>query len=421
MKSALRREIINLFIAGTIILVLGVVTGFMQELFLLAMLGYIAWNLYNLSLMVVWLSRPSKNLPESHGIWDEIYYQLYHLYRRQRKAKKKLSSIVMRFQESTQAMPFAAIVLNSNYEIQWFNRAASNLFNLHQSPDVGVRINNLIRDPGFSDYLARQQFDDSFEFIFNQRQVQLSITQYGSGQYLLSARDVTQQRLIDDMRRDFIANASHELRTPITVISGYAEAMLGNVDDSGRAPLENILQQTERMQKIIEDLILLAKLESRDKSVELERFDLAELLNDIYQDAKVLDQGRHELILSAETAVLEGSREELHMAVSNLVTNAIRYTPDGGTIRLYSMSKNSYVMAGVEDTGIGIMPEHLPRLTERFYRVDAGRSREKGGTGLGLAIVKHVLDRNNGTLYIDSVPGEGTDFRCEFSHAGDVT
>ena len=221
MKSALRREIINLSIAGFIVLVLGLVTGLTFELLTLALLGYIAWNLYNLSQMARWLTRPSKNLPESVGLWDEVYYQLYNLYRRQRKAKKKLSSIVMRFQESTQAMPFAAIVLNSNYEIEWFNRAASSLFNLHQSPDVGVRVSNLIRDPGFSDYLSKQKFDDSFEFEFNQRQILLSITKYGSGQYLLSARDITRQRLIDDMRRDFIANASHELRTPITVISGY--------------------------------------------------------------------------------------------------------------------------------------------------------------------------------------------------------
>jgi two-component system phosphate regulon sensor histidine kinase PhoR len=421
MKSAIRRELLNLSIAGIIVLVLGLVTGLMVELFILAMLGYIAWNLYNLSLMVRWLNKPSKNLPESAGMWDEVYYQLYHLYRRQRKAKKKLSSIVMRFQESTQAMPFAAIVLNSNHEIKWFNRAASSLFNLYQSPDVGVPIINLIRDPGFSEYLSKQKFDDSFEFVFNQRQVILNVTKYGSGQYLLSARDVTQQRLIDDMRRDFIANASHELRTPITVISGYAEALLSSADDSGRVPLENILQQTERMQKIIEDLIVLAKLESREKTVELETVNLADLLGEIYNDAKVIDDNRHELILSAEPIVIEGHRDELRMAISNLITNAIRYTPDGGTIRLYSTTNNGFAIAGVEDTGIGIMPEHLPRLTERFYRVDAGRSREKGGTGLGLAIVKHILDHHNANLYIDSIPGEGTDFRCEFARSSSVT
>ena len=420
MKTALRREILALLFAVCIVIVLGSMTGLMLELLLVTMCLYVVWSLYNISLMIRWLSKPSKNHPKSVGIWDEIYYQLYHLYRRQRKAKKKLSSIVMRFQESTQAMPFAAIVLNSNNEIQWFNRAAGHMFNLQQGRDIGERITSLIRNPEFFLYLSKKKFDDAFEFKFNYRQISLSVTPYSSGDYLVNAIDITQQRMMDDMRRDFIANASHELRTPITVIAGYAEILQDQVDTDSAVPIKKILQQTDRVQKIIEDLMVLARLESRDTLVDIDKIDIAEVLSDVYSDAKILDEDRHELILAAEPAIIEGSRDELQMAVLNLVTNAIRYTPEKNSIRIYSEKKNGHVVFGVNDSGIGIMPEHLPRLTERFYRVDPGRSREQGGTGLGLAIVKHVADRHDARLLINSVLGEGSDFRLEFELGHDA-
>ncbi len=224
------------------------------------------------------------------------------------------------------------------------------------------------------------------------------------------------------MRRDFISNASHELRTPLTVMSGYIEFLQHNADDKIKIPLENIQQQTVRMNKIITELIDLAKLESAAAVDYTNVIDIKTLLNDVYDEAVALDQDRHQLELAIEnespdnilTSHLNGSYEELRMAFSNLLTNALRYTPEGENIKLFATSHDTGVTVGVQDKGVGINYEHIPRLTERFYRVDEGRSRERGGTGLGLAIVKHVLDRHNAHLHILSEPGQGSTFCCEF-------
>ncbi len=414
MNSGLRREIINLVASGAFIIILGALTGYTLELLIAGLTGYIAWHLYNLSRLIRWLSKPTKVLPESIGIWDELNYQIYHLYQRQRKARKKLKTIVGRFQNSTQALPIAAIALNKNNEIEWFNQAAARIFNLQQAKDTGNRINNLVRQPVFTNYLLKRDFQEMIELEFNHRQLSLCITPYGHDQFLLTARDITQQRQLDDMRRDFVANASHELRTPLTVISGFVEALCDQADEKIKVPLEKIHHQTVRMQQILDELIVLARLESRLAPLLHDRVDLEELVQQVYSEALILDHDHHKIILSTQPASIMGNRVELQMALTNLVTNAIRYTPESGTIRLFISVNNDGVHVGVEDNGIGIMPEHIGRLTERFYRVDPGRSREQGGTGLGLAIVKHVLDRHNASLHVHSVPGEGSLFRCDF-------
>jgi two-component system phosphate regulon sensor histidine kinase PhoR len=415
MNPGLRKEIIKLITAGTLIAALGALTGFTLEFLLAGLLGYLGWYLYNLAQLINWLGKPNKVLPESVGIWSEIYYQLYHLYDRQRKARKKLKNIVNRFQSSTQALPIAAIALNNNNEIEWFNRAAEKLFNLQYPQDVGNRINNLIRVPAFTAYLVKKDTADSLDFEFNHRQLTSSITPYGHKQRLLTARDITLQRQLEDMQRDFIANASHELRTPITVIAGFVEVLQEQVGSAHiKAPLEKIQQQTVRMQQILEDLIILARLEAVQTPLLHERVDLEEMLQLVYNDALVLDRGRHQLNISTQPASIIGNRVELQMAISNLVTNAIRYTPDDGEIRIFNTVDDDGVHVGVEDSGIGIMPEHISRLTERFYRVDPGRSKKHGGTGLGLAIVKHILDRHHALLQIKSVPGDGSLFQCDF-------
>jgi two-component system phosphate regulon sensor histidine kinase PhoR len=414
MNSGVRREVTYLVASGVFILLLGALTGYTLELLVAGLIAYVAWCLYNLSRLIKWLSKPTKVLPESIGIWDELYYQIYHLYQRQRKARKKLKTIVDRFQSSTQALPIAAIALNKSNEIEWYNQAAERIFNLQHAIDVGNRINNLIRKPAFTNYLLKRDFSQMVELEFNHRQLSLCITPYGHDQFLLTARDITQQKQLDDMRRDFVANASHELRTPLTVISGFVEALCEQADSRIRTPLEKIQQQTVRMQQILEDLIILARLESKLAPLLHNSVDLEELVRQIYNDAVMLDHGRHEIILSTQPASIMGNSVELQMAITNLVTNAIRYTPEHGTIRLFVCIDNDGVHVGVEDNGIGIMPEHIDRLTERFYRVDPGRSREQGGTGLGLAIVKHVLDRHKASLHVHSVPGEGSLFRCDF-------
>ena len=415
MNAGLRREIIYLVASGLFILILGALTGYTLELLVAGLIGYITWFLYNLSRLIKWLDRPTKVFPESAGIWNELYYQIHHLYQRQRKARKKLKTIVNRFQDSTQALPVAALVLNRSNEIEWFNRAAEQIFNLQPTKDAGTRISNLIRQPAFTNYLLKRDFKEMIELEFNHRQLSLCITPYAHDQFLLTARDITQQQQLDNMRRDFVANASHELRTPITVIAGFAEAMCEQADSKMKAPLERIQQQTVRMQQILEDLIILARLESKHAPLLHDRVNLEELVQQVYNDAIMLDYERHMITISTQPASIMGNSVELQMALTNLVTNAIRYTPEKGIISLFISVDDDGVHVGVEDNGIGIMPEHIDRLTERFYRVDPGRSREQGGTGLGLAIVKHVLDRHKASLHVHSVPGEGSLFRCDFA------
>ena len=430
MTPNLKRELILLLIWMLFMLVTGLINDSVFVFLFTGLSVYTLWTLYNLNKLSKWLAHPSKHTPEATGIWADVYYQLYYMYKRQRKARRKLTSILNRFQKSTQALPDATIVLNKSNEIEWFNPAAGQMFNLQTGSDVGNRINNLIRQPKFVHYLLKKDFTNPVKFSVRQKKIIVGITPYGDGQYLITARDITSLSKIDDMRRNFISNASHELRTPLTVMSGYIEFLQDKADHKTKIPLEKIQQQTVRMNKIITELMDLAKLESAAAVDYTNRVDIKTLLNDVYKEALSLDQNKHtiELVINTEDQEsnlaphLNGNYDELRMAFSNLLTNAIRYTPETKVIKLFSSSHETGQETGhktgiaisVQDQGIGISYEHIPRLTERFYRVDEGRSREKGGTGLGLAIVKHVLDRHNASLHIISEPGKGSTFRCEF-------
>ena len=415
MNNALRQEVEILLTGLFIALIVGFFAGNILFWLLLVLALYCGWSFYNLVRLARWLSNPGKQVPETIGIWDEIYYQLYHLYRRQRRAKRKLSSILTRFQQSTQALPYATIVLNKDKEIEWFNTAAKRMFDLSSGHDVGQRIDNLIRIPKFAQYLNKNKYDDPLEFEFNENNVLITMTPYGNGQYLLGGHDVTQRHKLDDMRKHFIANASHELRTPLTVIAGYLEAVQENADEKMKMPLERIQEQTGRMQKLLEELISLSKLETSEVTDDPDDVFLPDLLEEVYKVAQEYDHGRHEIKLETEELTVPGDRDELRTAFTNLMTNAIRYSAEGTTIKLYCKTKDLATVIGVEDQGVGISDEHRHRLTERFYRVDPGRSREHGGTGLGLAIVKHILDRHDARLIIRSEPGRGSTFECQFS------
>ena len=422
MTPRLQRELIFLSTYFFVLLLLGAIFGSYSTFLLVGLCLYLAWTLYNLNRLSKWLAKPTKHSPEAIGIWDEVYYQLYNLYKRQRSARKKLASMLNRFQKSTQALPYGTIVLNEYNEIEWMNPAAAQLFGFHHRIDVGQRIDNLIRLPDFARYLNKKKFDKPLKFKLNMRNMILSITPYAKNQYLLSARDITSLSRIDDMRRDFISNASHELRTPLTVISGYVEYLSYKADDDTRVPLDNMAEQITRMNHIISELIELARIESSQSVDFTVSIEIDDLINEVYRDARELDQENHQISLDIDTDSLKkidtlklyGNYDELRMALSNLMTNAVRYTPDGGDIKLFVSANDSTLSIGVQDTGVGISYEHIPRLTERFYRVDEGRSREVGGTGLGLAIVKHVLDRHNAELYIQSEVGRGSLFRCDF-------
>ena len=426
MTAQLQRELVVLSVWLFIMLLIGIIVDSISVLLLIGLLLYVGWNLHNLNKLSRWLANPSKQLPEAIGLWDEVYYQLHNLYKRQRRARKKLASILSRFQKSTQALPYATIVLNTFNEVEWFNPAASQLFDLQPRIDVGQRIDNLIRLPAFAKYIQRKAFDDPLKFTLNNKKLILNVTKYGDEQYLLSARDITSLSRIDEMRRDFISNASHELRTPLTVISGYIEFLShkvrDDVSDDNRVPLEKIEEQISRMNNIIAELIELARLESSPSVDHSVRVEIDALINEVYSQGLVLDKNEHVISLDIDTGKLRkmdslslyGNHDELRMAISNLLTNAIRYTPAGGDIKLFVAADDSTISVGVQDSGVGINYEHIPRLTERFYRVDEGRSREVGGTGLGLAIVKHILDRHKANLTIQSEPGKGSLFRCDF-------
>lgn len=414
MSKGLSQELLLIGVAMLLVLVIGWAFNSTGTLFLIVLVMYVLWHLYNLHRLTRWLNSPSKNTPETSGVWDEVYYQLYQLYQRQRTARRKLTTMLSKFQESTQALPYATAVLNEYFEIDWFNAAAKNMFNLRASNDVGQRIDNLIRQPRFVTYIKSRDYTKPLEFSLADTRILVTVTPYGSGQYLLIARDITERTNLDAMRRDFIANASHELRTPITVISGFVEVLREQGGKELQEPLEKIQKQAERMELILKELLQLARLESADYTDQPESVDTVSLLQEIYQDALLLDNSKHQIMLTTTPITMMGSREELRMAFSNLVSNALRYTPDKRAIRIFSSADERGVRVCVEDEGIGVTYEHLSRLTERFYRVDPGRSRDQGGTGLGLAIVKHVLDRHRGELLIQSTPGKGSVFCCHF-------
>ncbi|VAW65734.1 Phosphate regulon sensor protein PhoR (SphS) [hydrothermal vent metagenome] len=395
-------------------LILGAMFDVALPALFVALLCYVLWNLYNLNRLIFWLNKPSKETPEAMGVWDEAFFQLHNKHKRQKKSRKKLTKMLKRFQKSTRALPYATIVLNANNEIEWFNPASKLLFGFRTGLDVGQRIDNLIRQPTFIKYISKKEFYEPLVFENKDKHILLNITNYGKGQTLISARDITQRIRLDEMRRDFISDASHELRTPLTVISGYIEMLQNSVDDSVKFPVDKIQQQTLRMEKIIAELIELAKLETSEVADSNEPVDIEKLLNEVFAEAKAYDNESHVLNFKYNAIKINGSYEEIRVAISNLLTNAIRYTPAGGIITLSTLMDGEGSYIHVDDNGEGISYQHIPRLTERFYRVDSGRSREKGGTGLGLAIVKQILDRHGAQLQIKSEPGKGSRFSCFF-------
>ena len=319
--------------------------------------------------------------------------------------------------ECTDALQDGGIILNSAHEIVWFNSAVTNLLGLDPARDRGQRVDNLIRHPDFVAY----QEDPQGEVVIPsprdpERHLAIQLVPYGKGQSLAIIRDVTRQIRLERTRRDFIANASHELRSPLTVISGYLDALAegGELPESWEAPITETQRQVDRMTTILSDLIELTRLESSEDEAEYEFVNVRELLEPIHAEFSNRSKSpRLELRLDAELALL-GNESEVHSIFFNLINNAVRFTSEAGDIQIQWRRDGAAAVFSVADTGIGIQEEHLPRITERFYRVDKGRSRETGGTGLGLAIVKHALQRHNGRLSIESQMGKGSTFGCHF-------
>jgi two-component system phosphate regulon sensor histidine kinase PhoR len=411
-------RIASLLVLG---LILGLIVGRLAVGLALVLAGALAWQLVNLFRLDYWLrDRSARNPPDAGGIWGDVISQVVRLHRRKRYHKQRLLQLFREIRHSTAAMPDGVVVLNAHGEIIWFNRMASRLLGLRRKADLGLRLGNLIRQPEFLRYLQKGEFVEPLLVPPHAGQglaLSFQVVPYGGNQQLILVRDVTRQVELESLRKDFVANASHELRSPLTVISGYLETVEQDsaLDPSLRPPLQEMRRQAERMNAIVRDLLELSRLDALDEEADGEPIDVHALAGLLRKD--VLARPRHPRIalLIQSDARLRGDESEVLSAFSNLVDNAAKYTAPEGQIEVrWWVSEAGEGCFAVRDTGIGIPQEHLPRLTERFYRVDAGRSRATGGSGLGLAIVKHVLQHHGGRLEIDSAPGKGSTFTCAF-------
>jgi len=393
--------------------------GALVALALLAagMLGVAAWHLIQLDALARWAgSALEEAVPEGRGAWAIAYAALYRRVRLRSARQRDLRLALDRFVSGAEALPEGVVVLDGANRIQWANPRARTHLGIELRHDAGAPIVNLVRQPAFVQYLANGDFSEPV-VIDSQREagmtLSIQIVPFGMEQKLLMSRDITRLEAVARLRRDFIANVSHELKTPLTVLTGFLETLADmRLEERQRQRyLALMAEQAQNMQRLVDDLLTLSALES-EHSVPLEaEFAIVPLLLQVSADAKALSGGRHEITLNIrDQANVLGSRDELASAFGNLVSNAVRYTPDGGRIALDWRASAKGGEFTVADTGIGIAAEHIPRLTERFYRVDRSRSRATGGTGLGLAIVKHVLIRHQAELAIDSAPAQGSRF-----------
>ncbi len=414
----------HLLLLVTGCLLIGLVTGYYGWSLAAGVALYLGWTLKQLLRLHDWLRnhQPDEAPPDGYGLWGEVFDSIYHLQRRDQRVRGRLQAVIDRVQESTAALKDAVVMLDSDGNLEWWNRAAETLLGLKTPQDSGQPVTNLVRHPRFKEYFEQDNYAEPLDIpspVNDHLRIQLYITRYGNNEHLMLVRDVTRLHQLEQMRKDIIANVSHELRTPLTVICGYLETLLDNVDDVNprwKRPLSQMQQQGERMQTLLNDLLLLAKLEATDYPSDNQPVPIDSLLRTIKNDAQALSGQRNQTItLDVEADVaLKGSETELRSAFSNLVFNAVKYTQDGGHIRIRWWSDGSGAHLSVQDSGVGIDSKHLPRLTERFYRVDSSRNASTGGTGLGLAIVKHVLLRHRARLEISSVLGHGSTFTCHF-------
>jgi two-component system phosphate regulon sensor histidine kinase PhoR len=360
-------------------------------------------------------------VPSAPGLWGEIYYRLHRLAKRWHAQVRQVEQQHSRFIQGIQASPNGVVMLDEHNQIEWCNAIAEKHFGLDAKRDVRQHVTHLVRQPDFVRYLNGQKYDEALTMrgmgINRQHVLSVQVFPYGDNRKLILTQDITELERTDAMRRDFVANVSHELKTPLTVLSGFLETVRElpiSELDRGRY-LEIMEQQAARMQNIVNDLLVLANLEGDAKPPADHTIDMRAVLRHLRDDALGLSAGRHQVVFDCDDELnVVGAESEIMSALGNLVSNAIRYTPDGGSIRVAWHADRDGVVFSVTDTGLGIPAEHIPRLTERFYRVDRSRSRDTGGTGLGLAIVKHVLQRHDAHLHIASEEGKGSTFSVRF-------
>ena len=417
----------TLLVKVVIVLVIsGVIGYFFDHVFLTVSIAaiFLLFRQYqNLFKLVDWLWHgKSITPPRAEGLWGGIYDGLYQRIRKHRRKQKKLNNRIREFKDGAEALPDAVIVLNKDLSIVWGNKKAHSLIGIRFPGDIGLRIDNLIRTPEFVNYIYKGSYETPCVIVdpLNvEVKIELRIMQYGRNQLLLIARDISKLHRLEEMRRDFVANVSHELKTPLTVVRGYVEMLTASEDiiaPHWQKAYETIETQVTRMDRLVGQLLTLSRVENTDETENFKLVDLSKLINSIVDDAQWLNQDKqHKIIdnISPDIAI-QGLEHELKSACSNLVSNAINYTAERGEITI-SLSKDSHkITFSVKDTGSGIRPTDVNRLTERFFRVDKSRSRDTGGSGLGLAIVKHVVNHHNAELSIQSQWQKGSEFKIHF-------
>ncbi len=411
----------NLLLTVVVALIIGLIIGYPGWTLAAALIVWAAYQVKQFNRLQQWLMRNEHTeVPESEGYWGELFDEIARNQKRQQLRTQSLRNVIHRFQQSSAALSDAIVIIDSQNHLEWWNRAAEHLLGMKVQTDRGRSVMNLLRDPRFVRYYRKGQYDEPLQLnspINEEKVLEYRITRFGADDRILVARDITRIKQLEQTRQDFVANASHELRTPLTVIRGYLETFL---DQDLPRPLQRGLSQMEnqskRMENLVSDLLLLSRLEASPHISDELPVPVHSMIERIRDDALVLGQAKeHQIELELEPSQsLLGQESEIYSAFSNLVFNAVRYTPANGTIKLRWWTNKQGGHFSVQDDGPGIDTIHLPRLQERFYRVDESRSSDSGGTGLGLAIVKHVMLRHGGKLTIKSQLGKGSTFTCHF-------
>ncbi|MBB1200464.1 phosphate regulon sensor histidine kinase PhoR [Enterobacteriaceae bacterium 89] len=410
-----KRLVFELILCCIPALILGAVFGYLPWFLLAAVTGLLIWHFWNLLRLSWWLwVDRSMTPPPGRGSWEPLLYGLHQMQMRNKKRRRELGSLIKRFRSGAESLPDAVILTTEEGSMFWCNGLAQQMLNLRWPDDNGQNILNLLRYPEFSRYFKSREFNKPLNLVLNSgRHLEIRMMPYTKKQLLMVARDVTQMHQLEGARRNFFANVSHELRTPLTVLQGYLEMMQEQTLEG--APREKALhtmrEQTQRMEGLVRQLLTLSKIEAAPHAALNEKIDVPMMLRVVEREAQTLSQKKHTLHFEIDNSLqVMGSEEQLRSAISNLVYNAVNHTPEGTEITVRWQHAPHGALFSVEDNGPGIAAEHIPRLTERFYRVDKARSRQTGGSGLGLAIVKHAVNHHESRLDIESTPGKVTRF-----------
>lgn len=427
MHRGLQTEIQRISLLTLFLLIFGFLNGHLLLTLLVGGGLYMLWTFSHIAKLYDWLDQGCSGLPpEASGVWGDMTDYLYRMQQRNERAKQSRRNLSERVRNITSALADGVLTLSPDRVLEWWNPASKKLLGLKKS-DRGQSIINLVRDPRFVAFIQSDSLSTPLELTSPEdptKTLLFSAAEFGEGDIILVVQDITRLRNLEQMRQDFVANISHELRTPLTVLSGYTETLIDSADDMPKGwkkALDQMQQQTDRMSALANDLVMLSQLESTRTPPPSTPVDTASLLQQIAEDAKVIAQENNDTesndiitIDCSDDIMINGDTKELYSAFSNLVFNAIKHNPPGTEIQIKSYTDKKANVIEVSDNGNGIDPKHIPRLTERFYRVDHSRATTTGGTGLGLAIVKHVLMRHGGSLKIFSTLSKGSTFICHF-------